>query len=446
MSEQPNILLILADQHRFDFLPAAMIRRASPAPPVRAPNLQRLALRGAQFTRVFTPAPLCAPARACLASGRAYHRCGVVNNRQDYPLNQPTFYGLLREAGYHVAGVGKFDLQKATANHALDGRALLQEWGFSDGIDSKGKWDAVNSWDGHPHDAYMAYLACHGLAEMHVADMSRRRDAHYACTEPTPLPDHAYGDTWVAGNGLRLLESFASDQPWFLQVNFPGPHDPMDVTESMHDRWEGVDFPPPVDCWAFDAATHTRIRRNYAAMIENIDGHFGRYLEVLAGRGELDDTLIVYTSDHGEMLGDHNRWAKSSYYQPSVGVPLIVAGPRVRAGQMLSMPVSLLDLAATFLESAGLPIPSDMDSRSLYPLLAGQAADLRPYVVSGLIERAFTWHLIFDGRHKLVLCDDDAPLLFDLAQDPEERFDIARAQPEIASRLRALLERELQTT
>lgn len=433
----PNILFFLPDQHRFDWT------GLNPDLPLRTPNLDGLAERGTIFTHALCPSPLCAPSRASLAAGKSYPRCGVANNQDDYPLTQPTFYSILRQAGYHVAGVGKFDLQKARAQHSLDGKAFLQEWGFSDGIDSRGKWDAVNGWDGQPRDAYMAYLSRRDLAEMHVADMERRRDAHYTETSPTPLPEDAYCDNWVADRGLDLLEHFPIDRPWFLQVNFPGPHDPMDVTEKMHARWADVDFPPAHANDELDAETHTRIRRNYAAMLENIDRHIGRYLDAVTARDEIANTIVVYSSDHGEMLGDHGLWAKTSYYQPSVGVPLIVAGHEVAPNQQYDGPVSLHDLAATFLDYAMLTVPSQLDSKSLRPVLSGRSEAYRPYVISGLITPRSTWHLIFDGRHKLVQIEGQAPLLFDLEADPWEDRDIAAEEPEIAEYLQQRLGLEL---
>jgi arylsulfatase len=434
----PNILFFLPDQHRFDWT------SLNPDLPLRMPHLARLAQRGTVFTNAVCPSPLCAPSRASLAAGKSYPRCGVANNQEDYPLTQPTFYGILRQAGYHVAGVGKFDLQKARAQHSLDGKAFLHEWGFSDGIDSKGKWDAVNSWDGEPHDAYMAYLDRRGLADIHIADMERRREAHYSETAPTPLPEDAYGDNWVADRGLELLEHFPDDRPWFLQVNFPGPHDPMDVTEAMHARWADVDFPPAHANDELDVETHTGIRRAYAAMLENIDRHVGRYLNAVTARDEIANTLVVYGSDHGEMLGDHNLWAKSSYYQPSVGIPLIIAGHKVAPNQRFDGVVSLHDLAATFLDYAMLTVPPQLDSRSLRPVLVGRSHEHRAYVISGLVTPHSSWHMIFDGRHKLVQVIDQGPVLFDLEEDPWEDHDIAAEEPEIAAQLQGWLAKELE--
>ena len=122
---------------------------------------------------------------------------------------------------------------------------------------------------------------------------------------------------------MNLINSVPVDESWFLQVNFTGPHAPMDITQSMAELYQDEVFPLPDDD-KLPAETHQAIRRNYAAMIENIDRWIGLYLEVLEKRGDLSNTLIVFSSDHGEMLGDHGRWGKGDPYHPSVSVPLVV--------------------------------------------------------------------------------------------------------------------------
>ncbi len=425
---RPNFLFLLPDQHRPDFL------GTNAALPIRTPHLDALAAAGTSFTRAITPSPLCAPARACLAAGRRYDRCGVPGNDTDYPLDQPTYYAALRASGYHVAGVGKFDLHKRTLDWGGDGSRSLDAWGFSEGIDNEGKRDAIKSGATDPTGPYMAHLHARGLAAAHVEDFRRRRT--YRDTFPTPLPDDAYCDNWIAANGLRLLERFPTDRPWHLQVNFTGPHEPMDVTAGMRDRWRDVAFPPPHRNLEWDAETHRQIRRNYAAMIENIDRHVGRFLDAVAARGETDSTIVIYSSDHGEMLGDHDRWAKQTYHQPSIGVPLIVAGPGVRRRATSEALVELHDLAATMLDYAGAPAPAGMDARSLRPVLEGAATAHRPFAISALGE----WRLIRDERYKLVLAAGVPPRLFDLVADPWEDRDIAGAAPAVVARLRGLLD------
>jgi arylsulfatase A-like enzyme len=274
----------------------------------------------------------------------------------------------------------------------------------------------------------MAYLQSRGLMQTHIDDFRRRRAN--SGLHATPLPDDAYCDNWIAENGLHFLNGFPKDQPWHLVVNFNGPHSPMDVTESMRRAWEHVEFPPPVASTQPEVE-HQAVRQNYAAMIENIDRQVGRLIDAVRARGELDRTVIVYSSDHGEMLGDHNRWGKSVFYQASVGVPLFVAGPGIAAGKVSDTPVSTHDLGPTFLEYAGCaPLPA-ADARSLRPVLAGERATHREVVRSGLD----TWRMVFDGRYKLVRDEQAGTLLFDLAADPDELNNLAESQPAEVKRL-----------
>jgi arylsulfatase A-like enzyme len=300
-----------------------------------------------------------------------------------------------------------------------------------------------------------------------------RRD-HFAATFPTSLPDDLYCDSWLAQNGIDLIDDAPEEKPWFLEVSFVGPHDPMDVTREMFEWYRGddsVEFPGPAPVGAddgFDGRTHNEIRRNYAAIVENIDRWVGRYLDRLEQRGELEDTLVIFTSDHGEMLGDHGRWKKHSPYQSSVGVPLVTAGPGIesRSGRC-DEPVTTLDLYATILEYAGLD-SGEVDSRSLGPLLRADASTRRECVRSGL----GPWRMAFDGRYKLVTGYDPSPseydlslgdkeqvaefhalddekqrtlreeredILFDHATDPNETQNVADSNPDVVERLKAHL-------
>ncbi|MCF7854462.1 MAG: sulfatase-like hydrolase/transferase [Candidatus Pacebacteria bacterium] len=437
----PNILFFLPDQHRPDWL------GFNSDLPVRTPNLDRLRASGVQFRNAFTPSPLCAPARACLASGLEYERCRVPSNRENYPVDLPTYCQRLRDAGYRVCGVGKFDLHKDLATPVaeldwhLDGSRSLEEWGFTEGIDNEGKIDGSSSYKaaGKPKGPYLHYLCEQGLADTYVREHEERqkyRDAYV-----TSLPEEAYCDNWVSENGLSFLHNFPTDQPWHLVVNFTGPHNPMDVTQRMHDAWKDVQFPMPVENEQEDYSVddHQRNRRYYAAMIENIDRQVGRFLDAVEERGELERTLVVYASDHGEMLGDHNLWGKSTWYTPASGIPLIVAGPGMKKGVSNSALTSLHDLTATFLDYARTPPLPSMDARSLRPVLEGKTEQHREYVVSGLNG----WRMLFDGRYKLVTRQDAPPLLYDLQEDPQETNDIASANPHVVNTLAAF--RSLKT-
>ena len=401
--------------------------------PLRLPNLEKLLARGVKFTHAITPSPLCAPARACLASGLEYERCGVPSNAFNYPLTQRTYYQLLRDSGYHVIGCGKLDLHKKTEDWGLDGRRLVREWGFSDAIDNAGKMDAVRSGVPVPKDPYMKLLHDHGQAEVHVKDMRQRKG--YAGTYPTPLPDSLYCDNFITRNALTLLNAAPADKPWHLAVNFTGPHNPVDITAGMEKTVRGRSYPQPNRNTEYEATHHVAIRQNYSAMCENIDRGIGEILAAVEKRGELDNSIVIFSSDHGEMLGDHNRWGKHVPYQPSVGIPMAAAGPGVKARGESNALVSLHDLTATFLDYAGVKKPATMDSRSLRPLLAGRTKVHRSHVVSALEG----WRMVWNGRHKLIEGYEKEPQLFDLETDPLENSNLAVQESKIRSHLKTLL-------
>ncbi|MBT4096877.1 MAG: sulfatase-like hydrolase/transferase [Gemmatimonadetes bacterium] len=439
MTRAPNLLFLFPDQHRPDWL-----KCSTPDLPLRTPHIDALASRGVRFTQAICSSPLCAPSRACVASGRNYDRCGVPGNAVNYPLDQPTYYQSLRTAGYRVAGVGKFDLHKGLGDPEnlwweLDGSRDLDAWGFTEGIDNEGKFDGSGSYRrlGEPRGPYLAMLKERGLADAYTQEHANVKKNMGAYT--TVLPDDAYCDNWVAENGMRFLREFPQDQPWHLVINFTGPHNPMDVTASMRERWQDVDFPGPHRNDDPDRAGLLRNRQNYAAMIENIDDHVGRFVAAVEARGELDNTIVVYASDHGEMLGDHGRWGKSTWHQASTGVPLIVAGPTVAGSSLCHEPVVLHDLTASFLDWGGAgPLPQ-MDGQSLRPLLAGQTQSHRAFAVSGLQD----FRVVYDGRYKLVSFRDGAEFVFDREIDPWEDVDISKNEPATTARLRAALHSEL---
>lgn len=444
---RPNILLIVTDQHRSDWV------GMNPQVPVRTPTLSEMAEGGVMMSNAICPSPICAPSRAALATGREYDSCGVLDHSVNFPPDRETLYQRLRdEAGYHVMGCGKFDLRKASYDWGLEGKTGLREWGFSLGQDNAGKWDTQNSFEstGGPADPYMAYLDRHDLAEAHLRDYTRRLDEWPFDTFPCPIPEHAYADNFVGRTAHSYLESAPDEQPWFLQVNFSGPHDPWDVTEKMHGWYRGesaVDFPGPQPLSSDDAGSaseHTEARRNYAAMIENIDRWIERFRTVLRDNNELEDTVIVFTSDHGEFLGDRGLWRKGRPYQQAVGIPMIWSGPGIRSGRTYTAPTSLIDLYATFLEFADLA-PRQVDSQSLRPVLNGEESSHRDIAYAGL----GSWRLAYDGRYKLVTgyrpapdgsledtMDPDAePMLFDHTTDPLELKDVATDNPDHVARL-----------
>jgi len=453
-TKRPNALLLFPDQWRPDWMPW------NPDLPLRLPNLAALAARGMRFLNAVSPSPICAPARACLAMGVEFDHCPVKSNNDSLPLEEETVYEKLRAAGYHVLGCGKFDLAKpdkdwgAAGDHPLpDGRRRLREWGFTRGVDNSGKYDGYKQALKGNYCPYTGFLREQQLLDVHLEDFKQRRAGHpYFSTFPTALPDFAYADNFIAERGLELLRDTPAGEPWFLQVNFNGPHDPVDVTFEMWKRWQGTDFPGPSAAGAeADGEKHTAARQNYASMLENIDGWVGALLGEIERRGELENTLVIFASDHGEMLGDHGRWGKAVPYQASVGVPLVVAGPGVQGGTVNESPVSLIDVAATIGDRTGAMAPRLKSGRSLGKVLEGKEERVREVALSGY-ER---WRVAFDGRWKLVRGFDEtlerarqsesknpeAELLFDLRKDPKEERNLAGSYPEVVARLRSYLER-----
>lgn len=443
-AKRPNFLFLLSDQHRPDWL------GRNPEVPVPTPNIESLASRGVDFTRAIVASPVCGPSRSCLASGMEYENCGVEVNQDPYDPAITTFYKHLRDSGYHTMATGKIDLHKGSLGRTLDGRKNMDEWGFSDMQITAGKGGGYLGGTVGPKEPYYAYLSelDPPLDRICAEDIERRREPRdenwWGMTEPCPLDDEHYLDNFTAREGLRLLDRAPDEAPWFLVVNFNGPHPPMDITASMERKYRGPDrviedFPQPRDYdgpFSFDQ--HVRIRQNYSAMVENIDGWLGTFQERLRERGDLDNTVVVYSSDHGEMLGDKSLWGKSLPFQASAGVPLVMAGPGIAQGQSSDALVSLMDLAATFIDMAELAVPPEMQSRSLRRVLDQGGGEHRDFARSALkVERAHAgrFRMVQDHRYKLVEGFREQRELFDREADPHEQENIADSKPAEAERL-----------
>jgi len=456
--ESPNILFLFTDQQRPDWLGSASDI------PVETPEIDRLADQGVQFTDAICPSPVCNPSRAAIASGYEYDRCGVPGNSVDYqPRTRTTLASRLRdEGGYHTMACGKFDLT-TDFPFGRSGRPDTAAWGYEDARFNPAKintvWSVRDDPDRAPQDPYTAFLQEEGWLDAHADDyIDRHEQGWWTATEPTPLPDEVYYDNWITEQGLKLLEDAPTDQPWFLQVNFQNLHHPWDITEGMHQWYRSPDvtFPLPVHSdLDVDDKTHQEIRRNYAAMAEHLDACVGRFIDAVRTRGELENTLIVFSSDHGEMLGDYGQWQKLSPLQMSVGVPLIAAGAGVTAQAARDEPTTILDLHDTFLDVAGISQRTATDSRTLLPAFADEESySPRDIVYSGL----GPWRLVYDGQYKLIEGYDPAKrrgsdyepmvvepsearrlqrtrdrLLFDVTENEHE--NLADEHPEIVERL-----------
>ncbi len=432
MHDRPNILFILTDQQRPDWV------EMNPEIPIRTPHFSALAKRGAWFKNAICPSPLCVPSRACLSSGNEYDRCEVRSNDAPYHHEQTPYQRRLRdEAGYHVMGCGKFHTGLNTTAPGdfiwgPSGDKAKEQWGHDEALFNAGKNQAVLMMErfGEPRDAYMAFLAARGEAQTHIDDYAERRgqrdEEHiFLSTFPSKISDEGYFDNWINTNALDLLDGAPTDQPWFLEVHFQNPHHPWDITEKMHNLYRDpeVQFPVPEYADAnVSAEIHQEVRRNYAAMLEHLDDCLGQMLAKLSQRGELDNTLIVFTSDYGQ-------WQKLSPLQASIGVPFIVAGPGVAKRAPNNAPITTLDLHATFLDIANID-PGNVDSTSMRSLFVGTTDRHRAIVRSGLS----AWRLAYDGRYKLIRGYDPAKRTGGhnweaMAVDPEEARQLQRDRP-----------------
>jgi len=457
MSDKPNFLIFLPDQHRGDWLPydeAIFQKKGMKKLSLKMPNIRGLMDEGITFTNAVTPSPLCAPARACLASGKRYKDCGVKGNYQNYPIHQETYYSKLKNEGYLTAAVGKLDLHKPTHFWGLDGWIEdLGSMGFTQAIDNEGKWDAifsvirekdekgrvrrVKSENYRPKGPYMKFLSEQDLLNIHINDFMKRFGKKNLNTEPTPLPDHAYCDNWITDNAIKMLREFPKNKPWHLVVNFTGPHDPWDITKKMKAEYKNISFPAPNKGDEKTIQEEIEVRKNYAAMLKNIDRNIGLILDEVKTRNELENTIIIYSSDHGEMLGDFCSYGKTYPERGSVNIPLIISGPNVSENKNSNALVELQDLHATLLDYAEINYSNLSDSLSLREILEGKKETHREYQVSeldlsevGLEE----WILISDGKFKLILENHEKIRLYNLEEDPWENHNIAEDNPQIKKR------------
>jgi len=199
------------------------------------------------------------------------------------------------------------------------------------------------------------------------------------------------------------------NHPWFMQVNFPGTHPPLVVTENMAAEMQGREFPMAVDS-SIDKDIQMQIRRDYGAEIENLDGWFGKMMEFLDKSEHLKDTIICVASDHGEMLGDHNMFGKQVPWQGAISVPLACMGGDIKAGSVVSRPVTVMDLAATFLDYANVKPPSGMTSRSIRPLLLNnESNNTRNYIQSGLKNFRVVIQQTNVTTFKFICCKNNCP-------------------------------------
>jgi choline-sulfatase len=454
MKKRPNIVVLMADQHRADMMACAG------DPVAKTPNIDWLAQQGVRFDRTYCQGPLCMPARASLVTERFVRDHGVFENGSEIPKGMPTFLNRLDDAGYHTAEVGKMHLWMhggRKVGHTANMIPFLRDLGFDDAIETVGKLASYG------HDsAYTDYLESRGLLKSYRAFIGAQKHCGTAnanehkgdlagwSAAPGPLSIEDYVDVWHGRRAVEWIEQYNDDKPFFLWVGFPGPHDPFDAPAEAVHRFAGADIPMPKsverprlpdedgpyrtflrrmlaysDSASMDDAAIVAMRRAYYANIALIDDAVGRVIDVLRKRGILDDTWVIYTSDHGEMMGEHRMMAKMVFYEPAVKVPLVVRPPKGTAARVVSEPVQLMDLAATCREIAGADNIADSAASSLVSAILKNEKPASPEAIAS---ENFGFAMFLTERHKLIVYEDDLlPVaLFDMQQDPSEDHNLIK--------------------
>ncbi|MFW6261665.1 MAG: sulfatase, partial [Spirochaetota bacterium] len=441
MSSRPNILFIMADQFRSDYYGAAG------ADFVRTPALDALAARGTRFTRAYTNSPVCSPARIGLATGLYPFRTGALDNNSFSPLSHATYYQRLRDSGYRVGMVGKHDLAK---NDRFKGRLglrpLTYAFGFTDPHETAGKMEAGKL--GEPQCPYTHTLADRGLFETFLDDYRKRAKTGWVkdASHDSILPTELYHDAYIGEHACRWLEEIDDDFPWHMFVSFIGPHDPFDPPSEYAERYRDEKMPPAIadelgnkPRWHAERDVElseeeiARTRRQYCAEIELIDEYVGRMMETLERRGLLENTIVLFVSDHGEMLGDHGMYTKSVAYEGATHIPLVVAGPGLQRGAVSDALVGLIDLNPTLCELAGLDAQPGIDAQSFAPLLRGETQRHRDSVYITL--RRF--QAVVTDRYKFVNNYNDLDEVYDLHDDPQELDNLVVSDAKRAAELTA---------
>ena len=443
MNAKPNILFILTDQH------APKVSGFAGDPVVRTPHLDALASRSVQFETASCASPACTPSRMCLLTAMEPHRCAAWANHWIIFPEQVTWPGHFAEHGYATCLVGKMHF---------------------------GGKDQLHGFQYRPYGDFH-----HGLSHQPepLSFFPRYHNAESA--RVTEIPESLIQDVIVTREAQAFLlehQDRKPEQPWFLCAGYGRPHAPFTAPGRYIRRYRDRTPPleQPADCadrlepyarHMYDRLsshlTEEQIRRGregYYACVDFVDDCIGELLDTLRQNGMLENTVVIYTSDHGEMGGAHGLWQKGVYYEEAMGVPLLITGPGIQPGHArLSDVVSLMDLFPTCCSLTGLPIPAGLDGMDFSPLLRDPARGRSPREFApsqyfewgtrikihalpiGQATRA--WRAIRTRDWKYVEVQGGKPLLFDMINDPREMTNLAE-RPEQAERCGELRQRLFQ--
>ena len=437
---RPHLILLMTDQHRGDVL------GVEGTWPVRTPHLDRIATEGLRFEHGYASVPSCTPSRAALLTGRAPWNHGLLGYSRiptRYPTELPRLFS---DAGWQTHSIGKNHFFPQRNTHGwqtaeLDESGRVEQEGF---VSDYRQWFAQAAPEADPDATGIGF--------------NDHRAGAFV------LPEALHPTTWMGDRAEAFVERWDGQTPFLLKLSFARPHSPYDPPDRLLARYADAPVPAPASgAWSdelfgaitnesgFTAArnhlpdeTIVAARRAYCANVEFIDEQIGRLFASLEAADALDDCVIVFTADHGDMLGDHHLWRKTYAYEGSARIPMLVwwgeralAGRAPERGQVIATPVELRDVLPTLLDAAALPMPDDVDGGSLLSLALGDVK-WRPWLD---LEHATcywpgnVWTALTDGRWKYVFhALDGSEQLFDLEADPLEERDLA-VDPEFGDQL-----------
>ncbi|GAA1718001.1 arylsulfatase [Isoptericola hypogeus] len=433
----PNIILICVDQWRGDCLSAAG------HPHVRTPHLDQLASGGTRFSAAYSATPTCVPARVAFFTGQSQERHGRVGYVEGVPFEEAhpvTLAGELRKGGYQTQAIGKMHVWPERARAGFDDVVLHD--GFLGFARRQGGRDVAY------YDDYVPWLRRQPGASPDEDHVDHGVSCNSVVARPWDKPEHLHPTSWVGTQTKEWLYRRDPTRPFFLYLSFHRPHPPYDPPAWAFDDY--LDLPPyepVVGDWVDDYAAYGadgdheafvgrmdprslhRARAGYYGHMSHIDLQINRIRTVLADFGLDDDTIVCFTSDHGEMLGEHHMFRKGFGFEGSARVPLLFGSlpEGFASSNVVDEPVELRDVMPTLLDLAGLPVPEECDGRSLVPLLRGEEADDWRPLIHGehvLLGQSLQW--VTDGRTKyLWMSGDGHEQLFDLGADPHEEHNLA---------------------
>jgi len=473
-----NILFIMYDQLRFDYLSCAG------HPHLHTPNFDRVAQMGVRFTNAFVQSPVCGGSRMCFYTGRYASSHGAHWNGFPLRVGEMTMGDHLRNAGMDAWLIGKTHMKADSEGMARLGLrpdsvigARQAECGFDTWIRDDGLWGlGPDGWYDEKRSPYNEYLKSKGYeSENPWADFANAGiDGDKVASgwifrnadKPANIKETDSETPWLTRKTIEFMDAMQGKDPWCAHVSYIKPHWPYIVPEPYHDMFGPNHVPAPTRDEVelenpqpvFGAYQQNKIAQAfhkdevrqkvipaYMGLIKQCDDQLGHILDYLEETGQIKDTMIVLTSDHGDYLGDHWMGEKDLFHDPSVKIPMIIYDPRsdcdATRGTTCDALVESIDLTATFIEAAGGTVPDHIvEGRSLLPWLQGDTPAWRKYAISeydysvtpqavklGVEPRDARLFMVYDGRYKMMHAEGGfRPMLFDLKNDPEEFHDLAK--------------------